>query len=115
MVKINIAELWRKIKDNPEKYLGEGEVSLVKMRNFVNGYQTCMGLNNLDIEYGKYEKFNIFVQQKYNMIISLDSGTIIEFCSKNKVEAFENYFRDLEEFEQLSDEQLEKLTWENLI
>lgn len=112
---MNIAEFWRKIKDNPEKYLGEGEVSLTKMRNFVDGYQMCLHNNNSNIEYGKYEKFNLFVQKKYNMIISWDSGTIIEFCSKNKVEAFENYFRDLEEFEQLSDEELEKLEWGKLI
>ncbi len=110
--KVDEKNILMEIKNNPEKYLGKA--SLENMQQFLNGYYRCLHEYYIFQRDRRYDKFNIYIQKKYNVWLTLSSANIISFFSENDEEAFYNYFKELEEFEKLTDEELEELTYENL-
>lgn len=94
---MNIEDIIIKIKNDPEKYLGK-EISLEKMNYFMNGYLFCLSQNKITLVEGDYWKFNVFLQKKYNMILSLNNENITRFFSENDEEALNKFFELYEEF-----------------
>lgn len=115
MNKVNIEDIELAIKNNAKELLEENQIGIEKMRFFMAGY--CFGLyqNDIEINYDNSEKFSIYVEHKYKIDGNFATEHIIRFFSESDEDAFYNYFNDLEEFQNLSEEELKKLTKSYLI
>lgn len=107
-----------KIKNNPEKYLGENKFSLEKMKIFEAGYDFALYQTDIDAyqkrlktSASKSEKFNLYIQNKYKISISFSSESIIRLFSENEEEAFYKFFEEYEKFQQLSEDEVDKLDY----
>lgn len=111
-------DLMMKIKNNPQKYLGEHEVSLEKMRIFKSGYDLALYQidteayqKRLELSPCKCDKFNLYIQNKYKISGSFSAESMISLLSQNEEEAFYKYFEEYEEFQKLSEDEINKLEY----
>lgn len=91
----NLKKVLLKIKENPNKYIGEK--SIKKLNLFICGYVLSQSDEN-----GEYPEelsgFQDFVQEKYNTMIAKGWAEIILFHSISDERAFDEFYSVLEEY-----------------
>jgi len=94
----SLYKLLYKIKENPALFFG-GRETVELLSCSIGGY--LQRQSEIDGKlYGEYEfaKFQDFVQKKYNVISSQSWHRIIDFYSSSDREAFETFYKLLDEF-----------------
>lgn len=92
----HLINVLKKVRENPNKYIGKK--SIMRLELFIVGYV----LSQRD-ETGEYsnelEKFQEFVQQKYNITYAVRYSEIIRLCSISDDLAFDKFYDLLDEFQ----------------
>jgi hypothetical protein len=96
-----IDELLLKIKADPDLYLEERSVEL--LRFFIFGFDFCQATYNPGFTSFYYE-FQGFIQEKYNVDTAQIWSRIIRFYSNSDSAAFDKFFELLDEFYMIIDE-----------
>jgi hypothetical protein len=92
-------ELLDKIRVKPGMYIGGTSVTDLFM--FIGGYKTAQhefGIPLTDAEKRFYREFQPWLQQRLRMTTSRSWAKMLEFRSINQQEAFEAFFKQLDEF-----------------
>lgn len=94
----NIYDLFENIKKRPGAFLFER--SITDLRTLMTGYYLAkMELNITPTEQDlEFDRFQQWIQNKYNVTASKSWATIILENSNNETEAFNGFFELLEEF-----------------
>lgn len=91
----NLEEVLLKIKDDPEKYIGE--TSLNRLDHFILGY-TLSQLDETGTSSEWLTEFQDFVQKKYNVSYSFRFSKIIRYFSTSDDHAYDKFYELLDEF-----------------
>ena len=92
-------EMLMEIRKKPGMYLGI--CTLDRLDAYIAGYNTCLREFGVDTNWKLFEDFYIFVRDKYKVMKSLNTYSIVESMYEDKREAFEKYFELLDEFLEL--------------
>ncbi|EIC31602.1 MULTISPECIES: hypothetical protein [Methylomicrobium] len=93
---MNIFDLLGNIKLRPGLYLGGR--SIVKLRNFLDGYYYALLVNGINDDEAFWNKFQLFISNKYHIETSQGWDKIILFFSNDEEDAFEKFFDLFEVF-----------------
>jgi len=93
---INLYNLLVEIHEQPLKYLRKP--TLKYLHTFMSGYLMCLGYLNKQDVIDFYQDFQIFIQNKYEILLTLHYTDIIQFYCVDEEEAFERYFELLDEY-----------------
>ncbi|MGG6266588.1 hypothetical protein ACQ4M3_24775 [Leptolyngbya sp. AN03gr2] len=91
--------LLNKIRVKPGMYIGGASVTDLFM--FIGGYKTAQhefGVPTTEAEKHFYREFQPWLQRRLGMTTSRSWAKMLEFRSVNQQEAFESFFRLLDEF-----------------
>ena len=103
-------ELLEKIRQRPQIYIGEK--SLIKLRHFLDG-AACALYSEDDADSGGFLKgFQEWIQLKYGITSTQHWSTIIRFSSFTDAQAFDLFFKNLDEFNSLD---LHERSYETLL
>ncbi len=111
---MDFKELLNEIRNNPKKYLGE-DINLKKMNLFIDGYYSYYLSQCKSPDFYLEKQFTVYLKIKYNALISLNCFSLVDFFNKNKEEAFTIFFEEWDKFLQLSDEEIENLSIDEMI
>jgi hypothetical protein len=106
-VKAGLFEILTKIKARPGLYIGRPSVSDLFM--FLVGYKTAkreLGIKPTEEEVRFYQDFPQFVENKYHLHTSNSWAKIIMLYCPDEKKGFELFFQLLEEFQQVSDQEI---------
>jgi hypothetical protein len=97
---ITILGLMKKIRENPHSYLGE--VSVYRLRSFLEGYVTACAERGLagQTEDLDYNKFDEWFRHKFGVTERsfISCKDLIHLLSVNDADAFENFLKLVDEF-----------------
>ena len=103
-------ELLEMIRQKPQIYIGEK--SLIKLSHFLNGAGCALYLT-YDDDSGDFLKgFQEWIQLKYGITSTQHWSTIIHFFSFTDAQAFDLFFKNLDEFNSLD---LHERSYETLL
>lgn len=92
----DLSKMLQNIKVRPKLYLGK--ISLERLSAFINGYICRQFEEDSTNSTGFYPEFQVFIQDKYGIQTDHGWSEIIAFFSSDDVEAFNNFYSDLNEF-----------------
>lgn len=72
--------------------------TLKYLHAFMSGYVVCKNYIDQEAHYDFYPGFYNYIQDKYNILLTLCDMDIIEFNCSSEEEAFEQYFILLDEY-----------------
>jgi hypothetical protein len=92
-----LTELLKSVKKRPEIYIGEKSLSLlyIFIQGFLHAFYT---MNNTNNYVGFYSGFQDWIQKRYDISSSQSWCRIIRFFSSNEADAFDNFYRLLDEY-----------------
>jgi cytochrome P450 len=95
---MDIYELLQKIRKRPDLYLGKP--SLEHLQVFLDGYTFARRQLNLPLteQEQEFEKFQIWIEHKFNLPDTQSWTKIILFYSANERDALQRFFELLDEF-----------------
>ncbi|MCL1475731.1 hypothetical protein [Argonema antarcticum] len=96
-----IYEALSKIKSRPGMYIGKPYISI--LRHFLVGYQFArseLGIELTEEEADFYEHFHDWVQRRFNVRTNNSWANIILLFTRDEKDAFEQFFKLLDEFKQ---------------
>lgn len=92
----NLYHLLLQVHKEPYKYLNRP--TLDDLYTFISGYIVFMNYIDREIHYDFFQEFQKFIEDKFQINLSLHHTTIIEFYCRDKQEAFDRYFELLDEY-----------------
>lgn len=96
-----IYEVLQKIKNRPGMYIGKSSITI--LRHFLVGYQFArreLGLELTQEDTDFYDNFQPWIQRHFNVRTSNSWANIILLFARDEKEAFNCFFRLLDEFKQ---------------
>jgi len=90
------------IREEPYKYLERP--TLKYLHSFMSGYIVYRNYIDREIHYDFYQGFSRYIQEKFQIYLSVSDMDIIEFFSTSEEEAFNRYFELLDEYLELQGE-----------
>jgi hypothetical protein len=87
---MKVFDLLVNIKHRPGLYLGG--CSIVRLKSFLDGYYYALLANSINSDEEFWNKFQLFISNKYHIDTSQSWDKIILFFSNDEVDALDKFF-----------------------